>query len=156
MAEPISFSQRQIRADKKTFQVNHGGLAHTVWSLRLGEGEGIDLPLDRNAWKQVMAANNKPQAGDIIEVRTHDDSQFWSLFVQGAGAGWLKATLVQQTQFEAIPELPESSLLAPRWNVGARAYDVIRKADKTVIQSGIKLKEDAVKWIENHQRQMAA
>lgn len=138
----------------RNFNADHAGLKHTIWSLDLQEEETIDLAMDRSAWKSVVASRH-PRPGDTIQVRAHDDSRYWSLFVLGTGPGWLKASIIEQTRAEAVPELPEDCPLTTKWIVGNRTYDVIRRGDNTVLKGGFKMKPDAIAWIVEHLSSMS-
>lgn len=143
-----------MEINPRNFQADIAGLRHTIWSLDLQDGETIDLPLNRDAWKSVVAARH-PRAGDIIHVRSCDNGDFHSLFVHGVGTGWLRASIIEKAAL-ATPELPKSSPLRLRWNPGLKLHEVVREDAPNAItvirggKDGFAMKEDAVKWINEH------
>lgn len=125
------------------------------WSAVLEEGFTLVDALKPEFWAHISTQTGFV-AGAIIELRNDQHTLYAELYVRDTKPGWAKVALLNAIELETVADLPQSAALQPKWNIGTKSFDVIRTADKQVISSGHKLKEDAVAWIENHNRAMAA
>ena len=140
--------------DPKNFNADHSGLKSTIWTHDLDEHESFQDCLDYNNYSRVMASRT-PQQGDFVIARNHDRSNVVQHLVLATDKAWLKLRpFLECVRPDVI--VPETSSLSVKWNVGKRKYDVIRKSDNAVLHAGFSLKEDAVKWIDEHTKLMAA
>lgn len=149
----------QQRMLAKNFGV--ASFKYNEWSAMLTEAQTIDDAMQPQFWdgqaEHVMGHDKANPRGvlDLIHVRKPDAGLYVLLLITEIGKGFIKTVPVQGY---APPEiaLPEGSALAARWNVGRGCHEVIRSADKQVMQSGFQTKESAVAWIASHMKAMAA
>lgn len=129
------------------------------WSLELAPDQDVESVFDRAAWVNlapvIMGHDKSRGRGDIIEIRNLATGLYAEVMVQEIGPGFVKVVPIRAFEPKAV-ELPESSPLETRWNVGARAHEVIRKADKQVMRGGFQTKESAAAWIAEHLQAMKA
>lgn len=133
------------------------------WSAVLSENQTIEDALDPTFWADVVDKvmghdKSKPRGlMDIIKVRKPDTMQYVELMITGIGKGFIRV-VKSEREFKAAegPAISQDSPLSPRWNVGRRSYDVIRKADGAVMHSGFQTKGAANEWIADHIQKMAA
>lgn len=135
--------------------------AHRRWAAALQEGQTLEDALTPEFWADVARGDGRGMlAGDVIEVRSFDHSFFAELYARKVDAGTALVALISRTDFvdRAADAKPAKGgdVLAPRWNVGKRTFDVIRSSDKVIVSEGHKLKEDAQAWIAEHLRALKA
>jgi len=121
------------------------------WHLVLQPSQSMDDVSNPYLWKDIA---DKQKAGDTVEVFKPDTSE-WALFVIfEVGTNFIR---LGKTITAAMPEVkePEGQLI-PKWNVGKRSFDVVRKADNYVMAKDFQTKASAVEWINDHQSKMAA
>lgn len=151
-AEPPK--RKELHAGR--FEVGVSGFRCVIWTYSLDEHEPIDVVLDRNAWRHVVAKSH-PGAGQLVHIWNHDYSQFWCLAIHAVGVGWLEGSIIEQTKPPVVEELPEDLPLAAAWAGGDRekgGWRVIRKDDKQVLQKHFFSKGDAQKWLIDHLARM--
>lgn len=157
MAEPI-------RSPRKLLPVNlcADGFGNRRWQAYLPDGYTLEDALRPQFWAHVAnqmksAPGERKGVGDIIEIRNFDHSAYAELYVRGVGDNEVfVAVMVDRAVAPEIKQ--ESAALDVRWNVGKRGYDIVRVGDKAVVQDGAKfpLREQAVAWIAQHAKAMAA
>ena len=123
------------------------------WSVVLEFGTQLDDVFQPDFWAHV--AKDLKQ-GDIVHVRSEDSSVYARLYVRASDRLWAKMGKIEVVQFDAPQTQPDEDGLQVKWIVGKRCFAVVRKADNQVIQGGFQIKEDAVAWMQNHNKQLAA
>lgn len=132
-----------------------------TWRAILDETQTLDDAMDPTFWVDQAGAimghdvANPGGRGDLIQIWKADTSQFLEVIVTAIGKGFVKVAALRAYEPKDVAE-PVTSPLTTKWNVGKRAHDVVRKADNTVMQGGFQNKDEAVAWIENHIKAMAA
>lgn len=128
------------------------------WSAELTEEQTLEIALDPTFWAgqvdKIMGHDKSKGRGDIIEIRKADISLYAELLIVEIGAGFVKTVLISEAKPESI-EIPASSPLATKWNVGKRCHEVVRVADNQVMHSGFQTKTSAAAWIDDHLKKMA-
>ena len=124
------------------------------FEVELPAGESFDTILKPDYWSQVAhmlqpprGTRDKTWEGSIIEVRTEDHQFFAELYVRAVKEKDLKvAVLKEPVYFFEHTKSKKTDRHKTRFNVGAKAWDVVRN-DAEVVAKGFKLKEDAEDWI---------
>jgi hypothetical protein len=131
------------------------------WSAVLEGEQTIDDALRPDFWANLVEkiagfdkANPKGR-GDIIEVRNLETGLYAELIVRAIGQGFVKVDVLRAQEPDTA-ELAENSPLTTKWNPGKKLHQVIRASDRTVMHPGFQTKEDAVAWITDHMKQLAA
>lgn len=93
--------------------------------------------------------------GDRIEFDKPDTGWAGTARINAIGQGFMKIGLFEQYH-PAVVDVAENSPLLTKWNVGKRCHEVIRASSKDVVASNFQTKPDAVAWITNHLKDMAA
>ena len=140
----------------RDLKVLAGGFAMTIWTADLDESMTLDDTAKPEFWAHVADKLNR---GDEVKIRAYDKAPLGTLFVRATGQGWAKVGIMERWAApDAALKEPEGSPYEAKWNVGRRGYDVVRKSDRQVIQPGDKfpLREDALAWIAEHLKAMAA
>lgn len=131
------------------------------WSADLDETQTLDDALLPDFWvgqaEKIMGQDktNPKGVGDIIEIRKRDTGQFMEVIIRALEKGYVKVEPLRSYEPKAVAE-PESSPLTTKWNPGRKYHEVIRKTDKIVMRSGFQTKDEAVAWIADHVKAMAA
>lgn len=143
----------EIRVPK--FKSNDFGVAsfkRNEWHLTLTESQSMDDVMNPRLWGDLLGRMDR---GNTLEV-FKPDSGAWSRFVVvESGPGHIRLGKTESYS-PAEVVVPQDVGLEPKWNVGKRAYDVIRSVDKFVMSGGFQTKESAVAWINDHQKKVAA
>jgi hypothetical protein len=143
----------EIRIPK--FKANDFGIAsfkRSDWHLTLTETHTMEHVSNPRLWGDLLG---KIKRGDTVEAFKPDTGDFARFVVTEAGPGFIKLGRTEGFTPEVVVE-PKDVGLETKWNVGKRAYDVIRSVDKFVMQGGFQTKETAVAWINDHQKKVAA
>lgn len=121
------------------------------WHLTLTEAHSMEHVSNPRLWGDLLG---KIARGDTIEAFKPDSGAWARFVVTEAGVGFIKLGKTESfTPAEVI--VPEVGL-EPKWNVGKRAFDVIRSADRFVMKDGFQTKRAAVDWINDHTKKVAA
>jgi hypothetical protein len=126
--------------------------AHNRWAATLEFGVALEEALKPEFWAHV-AKRFKP--GDIVEVRADDGSFYADLYVRAVGAVFAKVEVLFAKELGA-GLAADTDKLDVKWNVGKRCFSVVRKSDNSVVREGFQIKEDAIAWMNDHNKQMAA
>jgi hypothetical protein len=104
---------------------------------------------------QVRGHDGRGGIGDLMLLDKPDSG--WSAWarINVVGKGFLKISIFSECKPEQV-EVAKESPLATRWNPGRKCHEVIRASSKDLMASGFQQKADAVAWINDHLRQMAA
>jgi hypothetical protein len=148
--------QRILQKDFKLVE-----FASRRWSAALQEGQVLEDAMAPEFWSNVARGDQRSlMAGDVVEVRAHDHSFFAELYVRKVDQGSALVALIRATDFvdhaAEAKAAKHDGVLAPRWNLGRKCFDVIRPSDKEIISTGHKLKEDAQAWIADHLKALKA
>lgn len=148
----------QLRMLPKNFKLDVTGFAFNQWSAKLEEDQSLDDAMEPPFWAgqvdQVMGAATKG-LGDIITVRKLSESLYAKLLIVEIGKGFIRTIKVEEAR-AAVPDLPEGVGLTTRWNVGKSCHEVIRKTDKQMMATGFQTKANAIAWITDHIKALAA
>ena len=131
------------------------------WSAELDETQTLEHALEEHFWAGIagkLMGQDKASpkgVGDIIEIRKRDTQQFAEVIVTAIGPGFVRVAQLRTFAPEDVSE-PKSAPLTTRWSPGKKCHEVIRKNDKTVMASNFQTKADAVAWITEHVKAMAA
>lgn len=137
------------------FKANDFGVAsfkRTEWHLTLTEAHTMEHVSNPRLWGDLLG---KIGRGDTIEAFKPDSGAWARFVVTEAGPGFIKVGKTESYTPEEVP-VPDDIGLETKWNVGKRAFDVIRSADKFVMSGGFQTKASAVAWINDHQKKVAA
>lgn len=121
------------------------------WHLTLTEAHTMEDVSNPRLWGDLLGRFTR---GDTIEAFKPDSGAWARFVVTEVGPGFIKLGKTESfTPAEVI--VPEVGL-EPKWNVGKRAFDVIRSADRFVMKDGFQTKQSAVDWINDHTKKVAA
>jgi hypothetical protein len=126
--------------------------ANNRWAATLEYGVAFEEAFKPEFWAHTA---KRLRPGDIIEVRAEDGSFYAELYVRAVGALFAKVEALFAKELGAGISA-EADKLDVKWNVGKRCFAVIRRSDNTVIRDGFQIKEDAIAWMNDHNKQMAA
>ena len=128
--------------------------AYARYSVTLPVGWTLDEILDPEAWAQVAhvldrvpVTGEPPRVGTIIEVRTEDHAFYAELYVRAVRKMALDVQVISGPVTLGV-EKKDPQKFDVRWNVGKRAFDIVRKSDRVIVADGLPKKEDAYAWIE--------
>ena len=151
--------QVRSRMLDKNFALDVSGFKFNQWSALLEESQTVENALDPTFWSdqvgKIIGHNKTGGRGDIIHLRKLSTGLYAQLVILEITVGYVRVQLVRASEPEQ-QSVPEGSPLATRWNVGAKAHEVIRESDKAVLQGGFQTKDAAVAWINDHVKAMAA
>jgi hypothetical protein len=149
--EPIKIPRRM---QPRNFLLDVSGYVNNQWAARLEEGDTVEEALTSDFWSHIDKVKVRPQ--DQITLYTHDGQRRVALFVRAVSKTYLKVGVLSDVDFNPKVAAAADETLVPKWNVGKRKYEVVSTATKQVIQSDFPLKEDALAWIAQHKKAMAA
>lgn len=121
-----------------------------VWHLVAA----VDVTIDdicRDIYWEAVAHFLRP--GDRVEVYWEDHSRYVELIVRAVGKGG--ARMFVRTDLAMTDDVSLAASLDVRWNSARHVFDVVRRADRVVIQSGFALREQATAWAVRHTEVMA-
>lgn len=121
------------------------------WAVVLEFGIPFSSVLNPDFWSHVAV---QLKQGDIIHVRSEDHSFYARIYVRACDRLWAKVGVIESIEFGA--EDKEEDGLAVKWIIGKKKFAVVRKSDNQVIHEGFQIKEDAIAWMTEHNKQMAA
>lgn len=142
-------------ADTPRFKTPDFGVAsfkRTEWHLTLTEAHSMDDVQNAALWRDLLG---KPVRGDIVEAFKPDSGDWAKFVILESAPGFIKLGRTEGYVPEAV-SMPEDTGLETKWNVGKRAFDVIRSADKFPMAGGFQTKASAIAWINDHQKKVAA
>lgn len=121
------------------------------WHLTLTEAHEMEHVANPRLWGDLL---EKIARGDTIEAFKPDSGAWARFVVTEAGVGFIKLGKTESFTPAEVTVLDVG--LEPKWNVGKRAFDVIRSADKFVMKDGFQTKQSAADWIADHTKKVAA
>ena len=117
------------------------------------DGTKIEDILREEYWSMV-AYKFKPC--DIIEVHSEDGSYFAELYVRAVGKNWVKVALLRKVELEPAQKAMDAPEYEATWKGPHRKFSAIRTSDNQIIQDGFDSREQAIDYIKNHMKAMAA
>lgn len=124
------------------------------FSARLAENVAFEDTLKPEFWVHIVhllqktpVTNEPDKAGAIIELRTIDHSFYAELYVRAVEEKGLIVSPLREPVYFG-PKAVSSNGFEAKWNVGKRAYDIIRKSDREIVKGGVPTKEAAQDWID--------
>jgi hypothetical protein len=149
------------------FRLDFSGFATNIWRADLPETQSFEDCLDPTFWMHVVdkvAGENKAMPrgiGDDVVIFKRDAMSKRTFMITGIGAGFMRLTEKTSERVEVTSaEVGEASPLQTRWNVGKRGHEVVRiegnGALVTVLAGPYQTKAEAVAWIDDHLKRMAA
>ena len=129
---------------------------HTVIVYHHSPEFGISLEdcLKPDYWTHVTKSL---RVGHRIEILSADGSWWAMLIVRSVGR---HDAVVQDLSYvelgEAVEAATEQSPYEIKWRGPAKKFGVVRKSDGEVIHDEFTVKEDAIRWMKNHLKSLAA
>jgi hypothetical protein len=124
-------------------QVKNAEFARTVYVVSADHGSSPSDFLKPEAWVHV-AKQFRP--GDHIEVASESGAWFMELYVRSATATDVTVTALRTVMLDNPPADTEAS----GYDIGYAKGDkwrIVRKADKTVVASGMASRADCESWV---------
>lgn len=135
--------------------------ATVPWVVVLPTGYTVEDALKPYFWSNVTALFKPPEGAVpphiFITIVNEEHTLYALLYVRAIQETQMIVAQIGETIDWSIKDEVIHSLTT-RWNVGKGGYDVVRAADKQVVQDGsqFKTKEQALDWIKNHLQAVAA
>lgn len=104
-------------------------------------------------WEHV-AKQLRP--GDRIEILSADGKDFASLIVRAASRKEVLVGVIEKVTFSAAKPLASETPYYVKYRGPSARYSVLSKADDEVIKANFQSEEEAMRWLDNHQKAMAA
>lgn len=152
MAEPLTRIKKARENELFTPGYDCG-----IWTHVMRDGIVFEDVLKPEYWTSLSGKIGVNTRFNPLVAVVNDEHTFFAL---------LYVRSVQQNQVFVEPilgpfvygevETEEDRTLMPKWNVGARHWQVIRKSDRQVVKEGFGVKEQAVEWIDTHLKSVAA
>lgn len=144
--------QRKLRPG--SFKLDFSGFVNSQWSATLDELDTVEDALVSDFWFHVDKA--KINARDTIVVYSYDGQRRVVLYVRAVTKAIIKLAVMSDHDFSPKGKSAVDDSLDVKWNVGKRRFEVLSKATKQVLQSDFLVKEDALTWLAEHKKAMAA
>ena len=140
----------------KLFSITEPGYQAGRFGCILKIGQSFEDALHPEFWAPVagrLCGNKltgaKDQTGSIIEVRTEDHRFYAELYIRAVYPNSIKVAILREpVMLEPKAAVETSETFKLRWNPGKKIHEVIRDSDKQIIGQGFKVKEDALKFID--------
>ena len=129
----------------------------TPWIVILPEGYTVEHALQPSFWANV-ARYFEPKFHHFIDILNEEHSLYARLYVRAVQENQLIVAQIGETKRFGPVNVEPIGKLVPKWVVTKRGWDVVREADGKVVQDGSKfaVKEQALAWIEDHLKSLAA
>jgi hypothetical protein len=135
------------------FSITESGYAYAEIDVTQPVGHSVQDALRPEYWvhhasklKARAFTAEADRAGAIIRLRTDDHAHYAQLYVRAVHERGLEVQVLGEV-FHLGANVDGTKAFDVRWNVGKRAFDVIRNSDREIVASGLKTKEAAVGWI---------
>jgi hypothetical protein len=92
---------------------------------------------------------------DTVEVHWDDASQFAELYVLDAGRNWASVDILRHKSLKR-PLLKDQEQYDVGFNGPVDKFRITRRSDRQVIKAGFATEADALKYLSEHKRKMAA
>lgn len=117
-------------------------------------GVTLDDVLKPDYWTHVAPSL---RVGHRIELLAADGSWWAMLIVRAVGRHDAVVQALSKVDLgEHEPALTEDSPYEVKWRGPAKKFGVVRKADSEVIRDEFPVKEQAIQWMQNHMKSLAA
>jgi len=124
------------------------------WVVDAPEGT-TDRDLENPAFWAHIAAKFIPYAR--LEIRAHDGSWIGEAIVLSCGRTWAKVAVLNMYQlFKENESLDVPVDHEVKWRGPGKKHTVERISDGAVLVEGIQTKIEALEWLHNHERKLAA
>lgn len=130
-----------------------------VWCAVPEKDTPFDALLDPQYWAHVSALIKR---GDRIEILAIDSSYFAELLVLDAGRLFAKVKVLRHILLEQVVTAEQVETQSPipegydvKWADRAK-WRVTRKVDKATLHDGCETRADALVWLDEHLRKLAA
>ena len=132
---------------------------YNTWSADIEDGQTMDDALAEQFWtgqaEKIMGHDKTSGVGDLIQIRKRETGEFMEVLVTAIGKGYVRVAPIRLYVPPVVAE-PEVSPLTTRYNPGKKCHEVVRKDDRTIMASNFQVKGDAITWIVEHTKLMAA
>lgn len=118
----------------------------TVWGAQPEPGTTLDEMLSPEYWAHVAKSL---KVGDRIDVTAADGSWFAELFVRAVRPNDVRVAVLREVRFGVDTKTP----VPPNYEIkhrGGAGWSVIRHPDKSIMFEGGATKEEANKWVAEH------
>ena len=145
----------RLPASLERFSVRGDSFAYADIDVTMPVRHKLEDALKPEYWALHTHKMLKPQfssgpdwSGAIIYLRTDDHALYAQLYVRAVRQGGLDVAVIGEPTYFG-PKSIETGGYEPRWNVGKRGYDIIRKSDRTLVADGkdIRTRDDVQAWI---------
>jgi hypothetical protein len=129
-----------------------------IWFYEVPEQQTKEDLLRPEFWADrvdtIRGPGKEKGLGHLIVLDKPDTG--WMAFarINAIGQGFMKISFFSESKPEQV-EAPEGPLTT-RWNVGRRCHEVFRASSNTMMATGFQQKADALAWIADHLKDMAA
>lgn len=146
--------EKKAKASILLKNVKGAEFARNIWCATVEQGT-VELDILRPEYWAHIAHMLKQ--GDRIEVECEDLSYFAELYVKHVGKGWAQVTTLRFVNLDIVQEKPQ---VDPEYTVQYKGkiskWCVIRTKDKTMVHEGAESQSQAVAWMTDHMKAMAA
>jgi len=151
----------KVEAPRRALDRSFGleSFKYNTWAYDLDEPFTFDDVMKPDFWAtqahKLMGHDKQKGRGDILRVRELRTGAMAEYQILELGVGYVKVNKIREAAAPSA-EIPESSPLTTRYNIGKRTHEVIRKADGNVLMPGFQSKAAAAAWIAEHSAKTAA
>ena len=137
--------------------LNKPGYMISEWSIILPEEYPFEDCLLPASWAHV-ASQFDARFHHFITVLNDQHTFHARLYVRAVQPNQMIVHVIDPPQNFGPTNVEAIGALKPQWNVGKRGFDVVRVSDGMTVQDGSRfaVKEQALAWIADHLKQMAA
>ena len=121
-------------------------------SVTLPVGTRFEEVLRPEFWSHVAyrfkadrLTGGQDRTGAVIEIRTEDHAFYGEVYVRAVRDKDIIVGVLREPVYLGMREV-QSGAFEVRWNVGRRAFDVVRNSDREVVFSA-KTKDETADWI---------
>lgn len=131
-------------------RIGHAEDKRHDWVVDLPMSVTLEEAMEPSYWAHVA---EQMDPGDHIEVRAEDMSWIAFLIVSYCERNYAKVVLDRAVKIGADTDAPVGSIKhRVEWKGPLNKYSVINVATSKVLQSGLRTKEAAMTWLQDHER----
>lgn len=128
-----------------------------LWTLVMREGVTFDDVLKPEYWTSLAGRFGvNTRFHPLVHVVNEEHTFSAMLYVRSVQQNEVYVETIWGPHIFGPVEAADDKKLVAKWNIGSKSYEVVRATDKAVIKSGFGVKEQAVAWIDEHLKSMAA
>ena len=151
---------KRLPATLERFSVRADSYAYADIDVTMPVGHTVEDALKPEYWALHAHKMKKPQfssgpdwAGAISYLRRDDHAFFAQLYVRAVRQNSIDVALLGEPVYFG-PKAIDAAGFEPRWNVGKRGFDIIRKSDRVQVADGkdIRTKDDVQRWLEENKK----